>query len=105
MPTWMLRTMFPVCLASVALNAGVAYVVVTRSRRAAVPEARTPVGANPTSAGGSVEHRPPPPSELYQRHWEYVDKTTGRRLGVALTDDTPRLEQFVRQAGLAPAQE
>lgn len=114
MPTWILRAILGCCIASLALNSVVAWIVVSHTRGAVVaaphPAAATGAGAGTATPQGAAAEaapvpRPAPPREPFQRDWEFVDKASGRRIGAVILDDAGRLEEFVRAARLEPAQE
>ena len=101
MPTWILRAILATSIASLGMNAVVTYIVVSHTRGAVIPDG--PRGGT-TPRAAPVTHSAAPVVP-FQPNWEFVDRATGKRIGAVVNDDSPRMEQFVRQAGLNPADE
>lgn len=123
-PTGTLRLLVGTSVASLGLNAAVAYVVL-RQRPVWVAASPTPAAAPatapptiviaPPAAGpapaATTSGAAPEPAPVavaaapFVREYQYRDKATGQLRGAALLDDSARLERFVEAAHLTPEQE
>ena len=92
----LLRTLVGVNVASLVLNAVVAWSVLHR-----------PAGVSPELLQALSAPRPPrlAAARPFVREYQYVDQQSGRLMGAVLADDSPRLDAFIAEGRLTAEQE